>query len=333
MIRTRICDMLGIEHPIALGGMPTLFNTPDLVTAISGAGAIGFMGCTHLTPDQIRAVAAAIRERTNRPFALNALMFFEDEAGYAAALEVRPAVISLSWPRKDQDLEPWINRAHDAGALVTLMAAEVDEAKRGAEAGADIIVAQGSEGGGHVGWMSTLTLVPMVVDAVAPVPVMAAGGIADGRGFAAALALGAEGVLVGTRFLASEESGLKPGHKQAILDSDGHDTLLTEIPDLAAGQVWPGAMSRVRRNRFIERWAGREWALRQDPSAVATAVAEARRTGDPEEAPLFIGQDAGLIHDAPPAAEIVRRMLSEAEEIMGRRLPALTGQWPGVKQS
>lgn len=320
-IRTRISDMLAIEHPIALGGMPTLFNTPELVTAISDAGAMGFIGCTHLGPEEIRAVAGAIRESTNRPFALNALMFLEDETGYAAALEARPAVISLSWPRKDQDLKPWIDRAHDAGALVTLMAGEVDEAKRAADAGADIIVAQGTEGGGHVGWMSIMALVPMVVDAVAPLPVMAAGGIADGRGFAAALALGAEGVLVGTRFLASQESGLKQAHKQAILDSDGHDTLLTEIPDLASGQVWPGAMSRVRRNRFIERWAGREWALRQNPSAVAAAVAAARKAGDPDEAPLFIGQDAGLIHDLPSAAEIVQRMVAEAEQIIGERLP------------
>ncbi len=321
-IRTRISDMLGIDHPIALGGMPTLFNTPDLVTTISGAGAIGFLGCAHLAPEAIHAVAGAIRDRTNRPFALNALMFLEDEPGYAAALETQPAVISLSWPRKDQDLKPWVARAHDAGALVTLMAGEVGEARRAADAGADIIVAQGTEGGGHVGWMSTLALVPMVVDAVGPLPVMAAGGIADGRGFAAALALGAEGVLIGTRFLASQESGLKPAHKQAILDSDGHDTLLTEIPDLAAGQVWPGAMSRVRRNRFVERWAGREWALRQDPSAAAAAVAMARQAGDPEEAPLFIGQDAGLIHDLPPAAEIVQRMVTEAEQILATRLPA-----------
>src|SRR5262249_45957852 len=133
----------------------------------------------------------------------------------------------------------------------------VAEAERAAQAGADVIIAQGSEGGGHVGWQASLALIPMVVDAVAPLPVLAAGGIADGRGLAAALALGADGVLLGTRFLATEESPLHRNFKQAIVDSDGHDTLLSEIPDLASGNVWPGAMSRSRRNRFIQRCAGR----------------------------------------------------------------------------
>ena len=120
--------------------------------------------------------------------------------------------------------------------------------------------------------------------AVASKPVIAAGGIAYGRGFAVALAFGADGELVGTRFLACQEAGLTQAHKQAILESDGHDTLLTEIPDLASGHVWLGAMSGVRGNRFVERWAVRDWALRQDPSAAA-----ARQAGDPDEAPLFIG--------------------------------------------
>ena len=149
------------------------------------------------------------------------------------------------------------------------MAGTVAEAKHAVEAGADIIIAQGSEGGGHVGWMASMPLLPMVVDAVAPIPVLAAGGFADGRGLVAALALGAEGILLGTRFLATVESPLHPNFKQAIVDSDGHDTPLSEIPDIAAGLVWPGAMIRSRRNRFIERWAGREWALRRDRAEAA----------------------------------------------------------------
>src|SRR5207302_5933634 len=153
--------------------------------------------------------------------------------------------------------------AHDSGARVVHMVSTIGEAGQAAESGADVIVAQGTEGGGHVGLMGTLPLVRMVVRAVAPLPVMAAGGIADGAGLAAALALGAEGVLLGTRFLATPEAPVPPHFKQTILDSDGHDTMLTEIPDLATGTVWPGAMSRVRRNAFVERWAGREWELRQ----------------------------------------------------------------------
>ena len=200
------------------------------------------------------------------------------------------------------------------------MANDVSEATRGTEAGADLIIAQGTEGGGHVGWMALSVLLPMVVDAVAPIPVMAAGGVADGRGLASALALGAEGALLGTRFLASEQSGLPPGYKQAIIESDGHDTVLTEIPDIVRGQTWPGAMSRVRRNRFIERWAGREWALRQHLAEAAGSVQVARETGDVEEAPLFFGQDAGLIHEVLSADEIVRRIVAQAEEIITKRL-------------
>lgn len=325
MIRTPLCDLLGIEHPIALGGMPTIFNSPALAAAVSHAGGMGILGITRLSREQVHECAAAVRALTERPFGLNALMCFADEEGFAAALETKPAVISLAWPRKDQDVKTWVSQAHAAGCKVTFMAAEVAEALRGAEAGADVIVAQGNEGGGHVGWMSTSVLVPMVVDAVAPVPVMAAGGIADGRGLAAALAYGAQGVLLGTRFLASEESGLHLNHKRVILDSDGHDTVLTEIPDIAAGQVWPGAMSRVQRNRFIERWTGREWALRQNLTEVAAAVRDARSIGDPDEAPLFFGQDAGLVNDLPPAADIVSRIAAEAEDIIRRKLFEVTG--------
>jgi len=162
---------------------------------------------------------------------------------------------------------------------------------------------------------------PDVVDAVAPVPVLAAGGIADGRGLAAALALGADGVLLGSRFLASREAPLHANFKQAIVDSDGHDTVLTEIPDIAADVVWPGAMSRAKRNAFIAHWAGREWALRQQRTQVYAGVQPARQAGDVNNAPLSYGQDAGLIKDVLPAGEIVRRIAREAEEILAKRLP------------
>ena len=320
MIRTPVCDVLQIEHPIALGGMGSI-QAPALVAAVSSAGGLGAMGCHYLSPEQIRAGAAAIRERTNKSFALNFLIFDINEEAFAAALALHPPSIAFAWPRRDQDVKPYIARAHAAGCKVTFMASAVPDAVRAAEGGADVIIAQGTEGGGHVGWQTTLTLVPMVVDAVAPVPVLAAGGIADGRGLAAALALGTDGVLLGTRFLASEESPLHPNFKQAILDSDGHDTLLSEIPDIAAGIVWPGAMSRSRRNRFIARWAGREWALRQGRADAHAALQAARRNGDAEEAVLSMGQDAGLIHDILPAGEIVARIARQAEQILNKTLP------------
>ena len=324
MIRTPVCDLLEIEHPIALGGMGSIY-APDLVAAVSSAGGLGAMGCHNLSVAQIRAGTAAIRERTNKPFALNFLIFDTNEDCFAAALALRPRVMAFAWPRPDQDVRSYIGRAHAAGCKVTFMAGGVPEAARAAECGADVIIAQGTEGGGHVGWQTTMTLVPMVVDAVAPAPVMAAGGIADGRGLAAALSLGADGVLLGTRFLASEESPLHPNFKQAILESDGHDTLLSEIPDIAAGKVWPGAMSRSRRNQFIERWAGREWALRQGRAEAFAVVQAARENGDANEAPLSMGQDAGLIHDILPAREIVSRIARQAEHILADRLSRLVG--------
>ena len=168
-----------------------------------------------------------------------------------------------------------------------------------------------------------MCLVPMVVDAVAPIPVIAAGGFADGRGLAAALSLGADGVLMGTRFLASKESPLHKNFKQAILDTDGHNTMLTEIPDLAAGKVWPGAMSRAYRNQFIERWAGREWEIRQKRDEISGTVKEARLSGNIDEAPLSMGQDSGLINDIPTASEIVNRVAKEAEQIMRSVLPKI----------
>jgi NAD(P)H-dependent flavin oxidoreductase YrpB (nitropropane dioxygenase family) len=322
MIRTRVCDLLGIEHPIALAGMGSVYG-PELTAAVSNAGGLGALGCHYLAADKIGESVAAIRRATNKAFALNFLLFDMHEASFEAALATRPPAMAFAWPRPEQDLKPYIDRAHAAGAKVTFMVNGVPEARRAAAAGADVIVAQGTEAGGHVGWQASLPLIPMVVDAVAPLPVLAAGGFADGRGLAAALALGADGVLIGTRFLASAESPLHPNFKQAIVDSDGHDTVLSEIPDLAAGIVWPGAMSRSRRNRFIERWAGREWALRQHQASALAAIRAARSRGDIDEAPLSMGQDAGLIHDIPPAGEIVARIAREAEAILKERLPRL----------
>jgi NAD(P)H-dependent flavin oxidoreductase YrpB (nitropropane dioxygenase family) len=322
MIRTPICDLLDIEHPIALGGMGSA-TTPPLVAAVSRAGGLGALGCHYLTPDQIRKSTAEIRQATNKAFGLNFLLFDVDEAGFAAALQLRPAVIQFAWARPEQDLKPYFDRAHEVGCIVTYMAGGVPEAQRAVQAGADIIIAQGTEGGGHVSWMGSMPLIPMVVDAVAPIPVLAAGGFADGRGLAAALSLGADGVLLGTRFLATDESPLHPNFKQAIVDSDGHDTQLSEIPDIAAGQVWPGAMTRSRRNQFIERWSGREWALRQNRAEALARLQAARKAGDVAEGPLSMGQDAGLIHDIAAAAEIVARIAREAEEILTTRLPKL----------
>ncbi len=325
MLHTRVCDLLGIAHPIMLGGMATGTSVP-LVAAVSNAGGFGTLGVTGMNPGQMREQIAAVRASTQKPFGVNFLLFMIEEASFAAALETRPPVVAFAWARPDQDLKHYVRRVHDAGLLAMHMAGEVPEAIRAAEAGADLIVAQGTEGGGHVGWIASLALVPMVVQAVAPLPVVAAGGIADGRGLAAALALGADAVLLGTRFLATEESPLHANLKRAIVNSSGHDTVLTEIPDIAASRVWPGAMGRALRNRFIEQWMGREWALRQHAHAVGAEAQAARLAGDVDRAPLLIGQDAGLIDKVVPVAEVVQRMIAQAEEIIATRLRLMLRQ-------
>ncbi|MBV9542937.1 MAG: nitronate monooxygenase [Chloroflexi bacterium] len=322
MLRTRLTELLGIEHPVVLGGMGGGATGHELVAAVSGAGGFGILSATWLSAEEQAHEVNAIRAQTDRPLGLNHLLCFLHEERFQASLELQPNVISTAWPWSAQDLSGYWKRAHDHRALVMHMVSSVHEAVRAAESGADIIVAQGTEGGGHVGWMGSLVLVPMVVRAVAPIPVVAAGGVADGSGLAAALALGAEGVLLGTRFLATPESPVPDGFKRTIIESDGHDTQLTEIPDIAAGSVWPGAMSRVRRNHFIERWAGREWELRQKRDVVGPELAQARRRDDVDEYTIGTGQTAGLITDLRPAAQIVRETVEQAETIIRQRLAA-----------
>ena len=322
MIHTPVCDLLRIRHPIVLGGMAGSTSVP-LVAAVSNAGGLGTLGIARATAEQIPKDIAAIREATKGPFGVNFLLFLAQEPAIDAALNARPPVLSVAWARADQDLRALFGRAHEAGSQVMYMTGTVPEALRAKAAGADVIVAQGMEGGGHVGWMASMAVLPMIVDAVGSTPVLAAGGIADGRGLAAALALGAQGALLGTRFLATKESPLHPNFKQAVLDSDGHDTVLTEIPDIARGNVWPGAMARSRRNAFIDRWAGREWDLRAQQPEASAALQKAAAAGDVDNAALLIGQDAGLIHDIPAAGEIVERIVSEAEALLKDRLPKL----------
>ncbi len=322
MIRTRICDLLGIPHPIVLGGMGNATTAP-LVAAVSNAGGFGTLGTSAFDAASLEREIASIQERTDKPFGINHLLFQIKEDMYVVTLRARPTLVAFAWARKEQNLRDYVQRAHDAGCKVMYMAGEVSEALRAAEAGADVLVAQGTEAGGHVGWMASLPLVPMMVKALAPLPVLCAGGIADGRGLAGALALGAEGVLLGTRFLATHESPLHANFKQAIVDSDGHDTVLTEIPDLASQRVWPGAMSRAKRNGFIERWAGREWAIRQNAGEIGKDLAKARAAGDIANASLSYGQDAGLIDSIKSVKEVIEEIVAEAEEIMRGRLQTL----------
>ena len=202
MLRTRLCDLLGIEAPIIQGPLGGPWGqSMDLPAAVCAAGGLGSIATSLRTADQFRHDLARLRELTDRPFAVNHTRRPFSEEVFAASLEDPPAVISLALGEPG-DL---VARAHDAGALFLQQVTTVEQARQAADAGADVISAQGMESGGFSGAVSTLALVPQVVDAVRPLPVVASGGIADGRGLAAALVLGAEGVNIGTRFLASEE--------------------------------------------------------------------------------------------------------------------------------
>src|SRR3989304_47597 len=249
-----------------------------LVAAVSNAGGLGTLGIARTPAEQNPEDIHTIRETTKGPFGVTFSLSVAREPAIDAALNARPPVFSAAWARADQDLRALFGRAHEAGSQLMYMAGTVPEALRGKAAGADVIVAQGTEGGGHVGWMASMAVLPMIVDAVGSTPVMAAGGIADGRGLGAAP---------------------------------------------ARAKLWPGARARSRRNAFIERWAGREWELRARQPEVAAALQRALETGDADNASLLIGQDAGVIHDIPPAGEPRGRIVAEAEALLKDRLPKL----------
>jgi NAD(P)H-dependent flavin oxidoreductase YrpB (nitropropane dioxygenase family) len=273
--------------------------------------------------DKIHVAADSIRKETDKPFGLNLLLHGADDDQMRAVLEIRPAVLSTAWAREDQDLKKVFAAAHENGIKVMHMVPTVADASKAAEAGADVIVAQGTDGGGHIGLVGTAVIVPAVVGEVDPIPVLGAGGIADGRGLAAMLALGAAGVLVGTRFVATNESPVHDAWKHAIVASDGTDTIVTDVTDVMMGGDWPGAFARVARNRLIERWLGRPNEVRRRREELVDRMREERRMGNIDEAIVYWGQSAALIKEIVPAGHVVEQMVREAESIIRLRLASM----------
>ena len=315
MLQTAFTRLVGIDHPVVCAGMGSGASDGGLAGAVSEGGGLGVIGASGLAPEDVTTMAERARELTSKPFGINLLLFGAEEL-LDLVLSLEPAVLSTAWPRDDQDLQAIFTRAHETGAKVMHMVPTVDDAKRAAEAGADVIVAQGTDGGGHIGEVGTTVIVRQVVKAVAPLPVLAAGGLADGAGLASALALGADGVLLGTRFLAAEEGPMPDWYKQAIVESDGYDTVVTTVADTLSGQDWPGAWGRVLRTSIIEEWLGREPELRRRRGEVRAALAKAWESAPPYPGPIWAGQSAGLIDAVEPAGEIVARIVAEAEEIL-----------------
>ena len=328
MIRTPFTDLLGVEHPVVCAGMGGGATNGELAGAVSDAGGLGVIGASFVPPENLEKMVERTRAITAKPFGIN-LLLFATEDRLDEVLRAEPAVLSTAWPRDDQDLGATFAKAHHRGIRVMHMVATAADAVRAAEAGADVIVAQGNEGGGHVGEISTTVIVRQVVKAVAPIPVLAAGGLADGAGLAAALALGADGVLLGTRFLATEEAPVEDAYKGAVVASGGDDTIVTTVSDTLSGRDWPGAWARLRRTRFIEEWLGREPELRRRREAVWARL-DAAEESDPDDGLMWIGQSAGLIDAVMPAGDVVREIVAEAEDILRSRLPGLLADAPAA---
>ncbi|HJQ50154.1 MAG TPA: nitronate monooxygenase [Gaiellaceae bacterium] len=322
MIRTPFTELLGIDHPVASAGMGGRHTGGDLVGHVSEAGGLGVIGASFVPPDEVAAMVDRAREITDNPIGIN-LLLHATEDRVDEVLSYEPAVFSTAWPRDDQDLAAIFARAYERGAKVMHMTPTLADAQRAAEAGADVIVAQGTEGGGHVGLMGTSVIVRQVATAVAPLPVLAAGGVADGAGLAAVLALGAAGALLGTRFLATDEAPLEAYMKDAIVGSDGHDTVITTVADTLTGRDWPGAYDRVARTRFIEKWLGREPELRRRREEVLEGLQRADESGDADNMLIWFGQSAGLVDSVLPAEDVVHQVVREAEHILRTRLPTL----------
>lgn len=316
---TPFCRLLGIDIPIIqapIGGC----STPALVAAVGNAGGLGMLAVTWREPDDLRRQLRDIRRLSDRPFGVNLVLAWPPEERLAICLEEGARVVSFFWG----DPAPFVDQVHAAGALAVHVAGSVEEARRASEAGVDVVVAQGWEAGGHVrGQVTTLSLVPVVVDAIDPVPVLAAGGIADGRGVAAVLALGAGGAWIGTRFLLAEEAASHPVYRERLIAATATDTVYSTLFDGG----WPDAPVRSLRNTTLARWeeAGRPVAgqrpgegesvaqtrLGEDIPRYSMSAPTVGVSGDPEAMALYAGQATGLARRVQPAAAIVRELAAE----------------------
>ena len=312
----RIAELLSIRYPIFQAPMGRT-APPALAAAVTNAGGLGMLGTSWDKPDVMREKIHATRALTTGPFAVNLAVSWDQHERLDIALQEGVKAVSLFWG----DPAAYVRKAKDAGAIVVQTVATPEEARRAADLGADIIVAQGVESGGHV-WstVSTMVLVPLVCDAVPEVPVVAAGGMADVRGVRAALALGAQGVWLGTRFLATVESGAHDDFKQRLLSARATDTVFTMLFD----QGWPDAPHRALRNSTVRMWekAGCPAAGKRpgegeiigafpngDPIPRYGVPAPMQgATGEIEAFALYAGQSVGLIRDLPPVASVMQEL-------------------------
>jgi NAD(P)H-dependent flavin oxidoreductase YrpB (nitropropane dioxygenase family) len=328
MITTPLCTELGIDVPIWNAGMGGALAGPELAAAVSNAGGLGVLGMGGLPTPAIRESIRRLRALTDRPFGVNLIMPLMDGEAVACCLDERVPVLVLFWG----DPTPYVADAHRAGTRLLVQCGSVEEARQTAAAGADAVMVQGVEAGGHVRGTTALSvLLPAAAEAVAPLPVIAAGGIATGRGVAAALDLGAQAVSLGTRFLCSEEARAAQGYKQRIVAASAEDTVYTKLFDVG----WPDAAHRVLRNTAVREWeaagsppvgqrAGEGDVIGRMP--VAGQSVDLPRygvfmpldgfEGDLEHAVLYSGQSCALVDGVLPAATIVHDLVRTADALL-----------------
>jgi len=324
VISTDLTRLIGVRHPIVSAPMAG-WSGGELAGAVSAAGAFGMIGAGSATPTGWISGQAEIARR-HGPFGVG-LMSWALEGRpelLDAVLAERPASVSLSFG----DPTPYVERVREAGAVVMSQVQDAEKAERAIEAGVDVLVAQGTDAGGHTGRVGTMPLLQKVLEIGerAGKPVLAAGGIGTGRAVAGVLAMGASGAWIGTRFCATAESTGTEEAKRLILNADETATVHTRVFDLVQNIPWPEEFAgRAIRNSFSGRWHGREDQLEEQRSAVGPAF-EATR-GDYAEDFVYAGQAAGLVGDIPPAGELVARLMAEAEDRL-RACGALLGEGP-----
>ncbi|MDE2004827.1 MAG: nitronate monooxygenase [Betaproteobacteria bacterium] len=309
MIVTALTEMFGLRHPIVLAPMGGV-SGGHLAATVSNAGGLGLVGGGYGDPAWLRTELSRAKDGTDQPWGVGLITWSVDRSVVDLVLGYRPHAVMLSFG----DPRPYASAIKSAGCKLICQVQGFAETKLAQDAGADLIVAQGTEAGGHGASRATLPLVPAVVDAVAPTPVLAAGGIADGRGLAAALMLGAHGALIGTRFYASTEALGPDSAKQRIVAARGSETERTAIFDIVRGYAWPpGYPGRALRNRFMERWHGRETDLAAALATERAAYQGAARDGDCDTAVVWAGEGVDLIKRVEDAATLVARIGAEAE--------------------
>jgi nitronate monooxygenase/enoyl-[acyl-carrier protein] reductase II len=325
-LRTPLCEQLGIELPIVQAPIGPA-ALPELAAAVSNAGGLGMLSITWKPPSMISDEVRRTLALTTKAFGVNAILEFPSPEAIDAALELGVQVVSTFWG------DPGLVHARiaSAGAIHMHTVQSPEDARRAVDAGVDVVVAQGWEAGGHVlGEIATLPLVPAVVDAVDPVPVIAAGGIADGRGLAAALMLGAQAAWLGTRFVAATEAGSHGDYRERLVAAAAGDAVHTTC----FNGGWPNAPHRVLRNRTLDAWEAAGQPAEPDRPGEGAAVASydsgeplpryhaqmplAEISGELSELANYAGQSVGLVHDVQPAADIIAAIAAQAEETLHR---------------